>query len=85
MPNFKWISALRIERANLTLWIYLLCFTRLTNGFSKKLEDLKAAVAVFMTWYNFCRVHQILRVTPAMRAGLTDHVWSVSELLSVAA
>jgi hypothetical protein len=57
-------------------------FTRLTNGFSKKLENLKAAVAVFMAWYNFCRVHQTLRVTPAMEAGLTDHVWTISELLA---
>jgi len=57
-------------------------FTRLTNGFSKKLDNLKAAVAVFMAWYNFCRVHQTLRVTPAMEAGLTDHVWSVRELLT---
>ena len=57
-------------------------FTRLTNGFSKKLENLKAAVAVFMAWYNFCRVHQTLRVTPAMEAGLTDHVWTIGELLT---
>lgn len=56
-------------------------FTRLTNAFSKKLANLKAAVAVFVAWYNFCRVHQTLRVTPAMEAGLTDHVWSVPELL----
>ena len=53
----------------------------MTNGFSKKLANLKAAVAVFVVWYNFCRIHQTLRVTPAMEAGLTDHVWSVQELL----
>lgn len=58
-------------------------FTRLTNGFSKTLVNLEAAVAVFMAWYNFCRVHQTLRVTPAMEAGLTDHVWTIGELLSV--
>ena len=57
-------------------------FTRLTNGFSKKLDNLKAAGAVFMCWYNFCRVHQTLRVTPAMEAGLTDHVWTIRELLT---
>jgi hypothetical protein len=54
----------------------------LTNGFSKKLDNLKAAVSVFVMWYNFCRVHQTLRVTPAMEAGITDHIWSVAELLS---
>ena len=59
-------------------------FTRLTNGFSKKLENLKAAVAVFMAWYNFCRVHQTLRVTPAMEAGLTDHVWTIEEMVRLA-
>jgi len=62
--------------------MHLRRFTRLTNGFSKKLENLKAAVSVFMTWYNFCRVHQTLRVTPAMEAGLTDHVWTITELLT---
>jgi hypothetical protein len=57
-------------------------FTRLTNGFSKKIDNLKASVAVFMAWYNFCRVHQTLRVTPAMEAGLADHVWTIRELLT---
>lgn len=63
--------------------IQLRRFTRLTNGFSKKLANPKAAVAVFVAWYNFCRVHQTLRVTPAMEAGLTDHIWAIRELLSV--
>ena len=62
--------------------MHLRRFTRLTNGFSKTLENLKAAVSLFMAWYNFCRVHQTLRVTPAMEAKLTDHVWSISELLA---
>jgi hypothetical protein len=56
--------------------------TRLTNGFSKKLVNLQAAIAIFMTYFNLCRVHQTLRVTPAMEAGLTDHVWSIRELLT---
>jgi|SRR6266853_891858 len=56
-------------------------FTRLTNGFSKKLSHLKAAVDLYMTWYNFCRIHQTLRVTPAMEAGVTDHIWTILELL----
>jgi len=81
-PDFSRISTSHIERTNLTLRMQMRRFTRLTNGFSKKLENLKAAVAVFMTWYNFCRVHQTLRVTPAMEAGLVDHVWTIRELLA---
>lgn len=56
--------------------------TRLTNAFSKKLVNLQAAIAIFMTYYNFCRVHQTLRVTPAMAAGLTDRVWDLRDLLT---
>jgi hypothetical protein len=56
--------------------------TRLTNAFSKKLANLKAAVALHFAYYNFCRVHKSLRVTPAMEAGLTDHVWTIGELLA---
>jgi hypothetical protein len=58
--------------------------TRLTNGFSKKWENLRAALALYFAFYNFCRVHRTLRVTPAMEAGLTDHVWSIGELLTAA-
>lgn len=81
-PDFDRISTSHIERTNLTLRMQMRRFTRLTNGFSKTIENLKAAVAVFMAWYNFCRVHQTLPVTPAMEAGLTDHVWTISELLA---
>ena len=56
-------------------------FTRLTNAFSKKLSHLKAAVALHFAYYNFCRIHSSLRITPAMEAGLADHVWSMEELL----
>ena len=56
-------------------------FTRLTNGFSKKLANLKTMVPVLFVWYNFWRVHQTLRMTPAMVAGLTDLVWTIEELL----
>jgi hypothetical protein len=59
--------------------------TRLTNGFSRKLENLKAAIALHFAYYNFCRVHSSLHVTPAMEAGLTDHVWEVSELFKASA
>jgi hypothetical protein len=81
-PKMKRISTSHIERANLTIRMHLRRFTRLTNGFSKKLANLKAAVAVFAAWCNFCRVHQTLRVTPAMEAQLTDHVWTIRELLA---
>lgn len=56
--------------------------TRLTNGFSKKWENLKAAFAFFFAHYNFCRVHSSIRVTPAMESGLTNHIWSLRELLA---
>jgi hypothetical protein len=59
-------------------------FTRLTNGFSKRLRNLEAAVALYVAYYNFCRVHETLRVTPAMQAGLADHVWTIAELLRAA-
>ena len=55
--------------------------TRLTNAFSKTLKNLKAAVALHFAWYNFVRVHKSLRVTPAMQAGIADHVWDLGELL----
>jgi hypothetical protein len=57
-------------------------FTRLTNGFSRKIENLRAAVNLHFAFYNCCRVHSSLRVTPAMEAGLTDHVWSIADLLA---
>jgi hypothetical protein len=58
-------------------------FTRLTNAFSKKLENLEHAVALHYMHYNFCRIHQTLRVTPAMEAGVADHVWELSEVVSL--
>ena len=58
-------------------------FTRLTNAFSKKLENLEAAVALHYMHYNFCRIHRTLRVTPAMEAGVADHVWDVEEIVAL--
>lgn len=81
-PNPAHISTSYVERHNLTIRMQLRRFTRLTNGFSKKRIYLEAAVALFMAYYNFCRVHSTLRVTPAMAAGLTDTVWSVADLLT---
>lgn len=83
-PDPEHISTSYVERSNLSLRMHLRRFTRLTNAFSKKLDNLKAAVCLWFAFYNFCRVHQTLRVTPAMEAGLTDHVWSVAELLGAA-
>lgn len=81
-PDPKHISTSYVERQNLTMRMQMRRFTRLTNAFSKKVENLMAAVALHYMQYNFCRVHQSLRVTPAMEAGLTDHIWSVEELLN---
>jgi len=84
VPDPKHISTSFVERQNLTMRMQLRRLTRLTNGFSRKLENLKAAIALHFAYYNFCRVHSSLRVTPAMEAGLADHVWSVAELLRAA-
>lgn len=80
-PDPKHISTSYIERQNLTMRMGIRRFTRLTNGFSKKVENHAAAVGLFYMHYNFCRVHKTLRVTPAMEAGLTDHVWTIEEML----
>ena len=61
----------------------MLRFTRLTNAFSKKLENHEHSVALHFMYYNFCRIHQSLRVTPAMEAGVTDHVWSIEEVINL--
>ncbi|MGB6623738.1 MAG: IS1 family transposase, partial [Candidatus Acidiferrales bacterium] len=72
-----------VERQNLTMRMSMRRFTRLTNAFSKKLENHVAAVALYFMYYNFCRVHQTLRVTPAMEAGIAGHVWGVEEIVSL--
>ncbi len=81
MPDYERICTSHIERQNLTMRMQIRRLTRLTNAFSKKWENLRAAIALHFAYYNFCRVHSSLRVTPAMEAGLTDHVWELSELL----
>jgi hypothetical protein len=83
-PSKTDISTSFVERQNLTMRMAMRRFTRLTNAFSKKLDNLKLALAIHFGYYNFCRVHSTLRVTPAMEAGLTDHVWSIAELLRAA-
>jgi len=81
-PDPEHISTSYVERGNLTLRMSLRRFTRLTNGFSKKLDNLKTCCALYFAHYNFCRVHQTLRVTPAMAAGITDTIWSLTQLLT---
>ena len=82
-PDSRHISTSYVERQNLTIRMGMRRFTRLTNAFSKKLDNLKRAVALHFMYYNFCRVHQTLRVTPAMESGLADHVWSLEELVAL--
>jgi IS1 family transposase len=81
-PDPKHVSTSYVERQNLTMRMSMRRFTRLTNGFSKKLENHRCMVALFYAYYNFCRIHQTLRVTPAMEARLTDHAWPVEELVA---
>ena len=80
-PERRHISTSYVERANLTMRMWMRRFTRLTNGFSKKVENLRHAVALYAVHYNFCRIHQTLRVTPAMEAGLATRVWDVSDIV----
>jgi IS1 family transposase len=82
-PDRQHISTSYVERQNLNLRMGVRRFTRLTNAFSKKFENHCHMVAIYHAYYNFCRVHQTLRVTPAMEAGLTDHVWSLEELVGL--
>jgi len=82
-PDPKYISTSFVERQNLSMRMGMRRFTRLTNGFSKKIENHGHQIALYFFHYNFCRVHSTLRVTPAMEAGLTDHVWTLAELCSL--
>jgi len=82
-PDRNLISTSFVERQNLTLRMTNRRFTRLTNAFSKKIENHKHMMAIYTMNYNFCRIHQTLRVTPAMEAGITDHVWSLEEIGSL--
>lgn len=80
-PDFEHVSTSYIERQNLTMRMGMRRFTRLTNGFSKKLENHEHSVALHFMHYNFCRIHKALRVTPALEAGVSDHVWSLAEVI----
>lgn len=82
-PDMKHVSISYVERANLTMRMNMRRFTRLTNAFSKKLENHMHAISLFHMHYNFCRIHKSLRVTPAMEAGIARHVWDLSEVLEM--
>jgi hypothetical protein len=81
-PDPRYICTSHVERQNLTIRMMCWRFTRLTNAFSKKLANIKAALALHFAYYNFCRVHRTLRVTPAMEAGVTERVLELRELLA---
>lgn len=82
-PDPDHVNTSYVERQNLSMRMSMRRFTRLTNAFSKKVENHAAAVALYFMYYNFGRVHQTIRVTPAMEAGIADHVWSIAEIVSL--
>jgi len=81
-PDPERICTSHVERQNLTMRMQIRRLTRLTNAFSKKWLNLKAALALYFAWYNFARTHGTIRMTPAMEAGITDHIWNLQELLT---
>ena len=84
LPDPERICTSHVERQNLSIRMGIRRFTRLTNAFSKKFENHCAAIMLWVAFYNFCRVHKSLRMTPAMASGIADHIWSVRELLEAA-
>lgn len=83
LPERKHISTSYVERSNLTVRMGMRRYTRLTNGFSKKVENHAHMTTIFFTYYNYCRIHQTLRTTPAIEAGLTDRFWEISDLINL--
>jgi IS1 family transposase len=84
-PDAEHVSTSYVERQNLTMRMHMRRFTRLTNAFSKKVENHMHAVSLHFMFYNFARVHKTLRVTPAMEAGIADHVWTIEEICNLVA
>jgi hypothetical protein len=82
-PDPAHISTSYAERQNLTMRMSMRRFTRLTNAHSKKIQNHEHALALYFMCYNFCRIHQSLRCTPAMEAGITDHVWGLEEVVGL--
>jgi IS1 family transposase len=83
-PNPKFVSTSYVERQNLTMRMHMRRFTRLTNGFSKKVENHGYAIALHFVYYNFCKIHKSLSITPAMQAGLTKRVMSIEDIANLA-
>jgi hypothetical protein len=83
-PNRQHISTSYVERQNLTCRMHCRRLTRLTNGFSKRVENFRAAIGLHFGYYNLVRIHSTLRCTPAMRAGVAGHPWTVADLLEAA-
>jgi hypothetical protein len=81
-PDPSRICTSIVERSNLSIRTSVRRLTRLTNAFSKKWDNLKAMLALYFAFYNFCRIHSTIRCTPAMEAGITGHIWSLRELLA---
>ena len=81
IPDYSKVCTSYVERQNLTLRMKIARFHRLTLAFSRKLANLKAAVALYFWSYNFCLIHRSLRMTPAMAAGITDRIWELDELI----
>jgi IS1 family transposase len=82
-PDMSKVSTSHVERHNLSMRMHMRRFTRLTNAFSKKFENHCHMVALYTVWYNFCRIHKSLKVTPAMQAGLSDRVWNMEEIVAL--
>lgn len=82
-PNIKDVSTSYVERQNLTMRMHMRRFSRLTNAFSKKLENHMHAISLYFMFYNFCKVHKSLRVTPAMEAGIADKVWNIIDVVNL--
>ena len=82
-PDPGLISTSYVERSNLTMRMHMRRFTRLTNGFSKKVENHAHAVALHFAYYNFVKIHQTLKTTPAMAAGVTNRLWEIEDLLAL--
>jgi hypothetical protein len=82
-PDMKHVSTSYVERQNLTMRMSMRRFTRLTNGFSKKVENHAHALALYFMFYNFVRIHKTLKVTPAMEAGVTDHLWDIEDIIKL--
>jgi len=83
-PDPKHVSTSYVERHNLSMRMGMRRFTRLTNGFSKKVQNHEAMVAIYAVHYKFARIHKTLRITPSMAAGLSDYVWNLEEIVMMA-